>query len=225
MKLDLSRHDPLRKDITRLLRDAIIRGDLSPGERLIEPEIADKLGVSRTPVREALLKLETEGLVKFFPRKGAIVAPYSIKEVGEIYDVLISLEPLAAKVASDRMKGEHIRHLEVLEKSFEQVDDQMEKIEANSAFHQWYISLCSNDLLREMVVNLNHKLDRYRRFVFTDKSRVNSALFEHKNIIDAFKDHDSKRIQKLVQKHLAISKKSLIAYLNKIKLEGGRVDD
>ncbi|MCD6384944.1 GntR family transcriptional regulator [Candidatus Sumerlaeota bacterium] len=225
MKLDLSKYDPLRKDITRLLRNAIIRGELSPGERLIEPEIADKLGVSRTPVREALLKLESEGFVKFIPRKGAVVAPYSIKDVSEIYELLIELESLAAKKATPFMTPEHLEQIISLEQRFENATDHMEKSEANSAFHQYYINLCGNELLRDIVSSLNQKLDRYRMLVFADRRRVSSGLLEHKKIIESFQKKNASLVARLVRRHLDASRKTLISTLKKIKLEGGNVED
>lgn len=225
MELDLSKYDPLRKDITRLLRDAIIRGELLPGERLIEPEIADKLGVSRTPVREALLKLESEGFVKFIPRKGAIVAPYSIKDVSEVYELLIELEALAAKKATLLMTAEHLEQIDEIEQRFENATEHMEKSLANTAFHQFYIDLCGNELLRDIVTSLNNKLDRYRMLVFADRRRVSSGLLEHKKIIEAFKQKNASLVARLVKRHLDASRKVLISALKKIKLEGGNVNN
>ena len=225
MKLDLMKYGPLRRDITKLLRDAIIRGEMQPGERLVEPELAEKLGVSRTPVREALLKLESEGFLRVFPRKGAVVAPYSIKEVNEIYEVLIEIEALAARNALMHMNADNFQEIASLERVFEEAHDQMTKIEANSRFHQYYIALCTNQILAKIVTNLNDKLDRYRRLVFIDAGRVISGQLEHKQIIQAFKQKDAAKVYKLIKRHLALSRKCLIATLEKIKLEEGTVED
>ena len=225
MKLDLQKYDPLRKDITRLLREAIIRGELLPGERLIEPEIADKLGVSRTPVREALLKLEAEGFLRVIPRKGAVVAPFSITEACEIYEILIEIESFAAQKSVELLKSDDIRAIIALEEKFERSTDQVEKIEANTAFHHYYIESCGNSMLADIVTNLNHKLDRYRRLVFIDAGRVVSAQLEHKKLIDAFKARDAAKVYRLIKRHLTASKKSLIHSLEKIKVEGGKVED
>ncbi len=225
MKLDLSKYGPLRVDITLLLRDAIIQGELQPGERLVEPELAEKLGVSRTPVREALLKLESEGFLQVLPRKGALVAPYSIKEVNEMYEVLIALEPLTAQKATEQLNDEYVDEITVLEKKFEEAKDQLKKIEANTEFHQFYIRNCGNSLLAQIVINLNYKLDRYRRFVFIDSGRVISAKLEHNKMIDALKKRDGATMYRLVKRHLTLSQKVLISTLEKIKLEGGNVED
>ena len=111
-KINMDDYKPLRDLVFENLREAILKGDLNPGDRLMEVQLANKLGVSRTPVREAIRKLELEGLVIMLPRKGAYVADMSLKDIIEVLEIRASLEGLAAYLASERMSDEDIKKLE-----------------------------------------------------------------------------------------------------------------
>ena len=108
-KINMDDYKPLRDLVFENLREAILKGDLNPGDRLMEVQLANKLGVSRTPVREAIRKLELEGLVIMLPRKGAYVADMSLKDIIEVLEIRASLEGLAAYLASERMSDENIK--------------------------------------------------------------------------------------------------------------------
>ena len=108
----LDGYKPLRDVVFETLRDAIIKQVLKPGERLMEIQLADEMGVSRTPVREAIRKLELEGLVVMVPRKGAYVAGVSMKDIHEVYEVRAALEMLAVSLAAERITDEELDALE-----------------------------------------------------------------------------------------------------------------
>ena len=112
LKVNMNEYLPLRDVVFNTLRQAILKGELAPGERLMEIQLAERLGVSRTPIREAIRKLELEGLVLMIPRKGAEVAKISEKSLRDVLEVRRSLEELAIELACQRMTEEEINSLE-----------------------------------------------------------------------------------------------------------------
>lgn len=117
-KLNLDNYKPLRDVVFENLREAILEGKLKPGQRLMEVQLAEQLGVSRTPVREAIRKLELEGLVVMLPRKGAYVANMSLKDIMDVLEVRASLEGLAAYLAAERISDEDIKKLKDISEEF-----------------------------------------------------------------------------------------------------------
>ena len=120
-KVNMNEYLPLRDVVFNTLRQAILRGELKPGERLMEIQLANKLGVSRTPIREAIRKLELEGLVLMIPRKGAEVAEITEKSLRDVLEVRRALEELSVQLACEKITKEEIRELERVAKEFQQV--------------------------------------------------------------------------------------------------------
>ena len=118
LKVNMNEYLPLRDVVFNTLRQAILKGELEPGERLMEIQLADRLGVSRTPIREAIRKLELEGLVLMIPRKGAEVAKISEKSLRDVLEVRRSLEELAIELACQRMTEDDIKELEEAQEAF-----------------------------------------------------------------------------------------------------------
>ena len=112
--IKLDSYQPLREVVCETLRDAIRKGVLAPGERLMEIQLAEELGVSRTPVREAIRKLELEGYVIMMPRRGTYVANLSIRDVNEVFEIRTSLDSLASGLAAERITDEELEHLQRL---------------------------------------------------------------------------------------------------------------
>ena len=119
--LNMNEYLPLRDVVFQTLRQAILRGELKPGERLMEIQLANKLGVSRTPIREAIRKLELEGLVLVIPRRGAEVADITEKSLRDVLEVRKALEELAVNLACDRMTKAQIKELKEAAKEFEEI--------------------------------------------------------------------------------------------------------
>ncbi len=215
MKLKIKKYNPLRKDIVDALRELIISGDLQPGERLIEPDIAEKLGVSRTPVREAFFRLESEGFVKVIPRKGAIVAPFSAKEAEDLYEILIELEGLAAKLACERMGQSELEKIKNIESKISSCEEYKERVSLNSQFHTAYLKYSKNNLLISVLENLHQKMNRYTSLVFRSPDRLKQGHHEHEMIMQAFNNKDSEKVCLLVKQHIDNSRKSLLQELEK----------
>ena len=113
-QIRLDSYKPLRELVCEHIRDAIINGVFAPGERLMEIQMADEMGVSRTPVREAIRKLEMEGFVVMIPRRGTYVSNMSIRDINDVYEIRISLDTLAAGLAAERISDEELEELQRL---------------------------------------------------------------------------------------------------------------
>ena len=137
-QVNMNEYLPLRDVVFNTLRQAILKGELAPGERLMEIQLAEKLGVSRTPIREAIRKLELEGLVLMIPRRGAEVARISEKSMRDVLEVRRSLEELAIELACQRMTDEEFKELQRAQEAFKSAVEHgsaMEIAETDEAYH------------------------------------------------------------------------------------------
>lgn len=206
----LSSVKPIRDIVYERLRKAILEGKIKPGERIIEKEYADKLNISRTPVREALRKLEIEGFVKHIPRKGVVVKGFSFKDIIEIYEIRKSLESLAVKHAIQNITDEEVEKLKTLVEKAEEAEKMRkfeEVFEIANEFHQNILITSSMPRLKNMINTLQEYLERFRRVTMSKDSRRLSALKEHRDILNAIIDRDVQKAEELVHKHIESSKK------------------
>ena len=163
-KLNLDDYKPLREVVFENMRKAIIEGVLKPGERLMEIQLSEQLGVSRTPIREAIRMLELEGLVVMLPRKGAYVANISKKDLMDILEVRVGLEGLAAYCATDRMTEDHIRILEIISKELEEAvykNDVETMLAKDEEFHTLIFEATGNKRLMNMMINIWETVYRF----------------------------------------------------------------
>ena len=154
---------PLRDVVFNTLRRAILRGELKPGERLMEIQLANKLGVSRTPIREAIRKLELEGLVLMIPRRGAEVAEITEKNLRDVLEVRCALEELAVQLACDRMDAEGLVRLKEAAEKFREVldsDDITQIAQADVLFHDVIYTATDNKRLIQLLNNLREQMYR-----------------------------------------------------------------
>ena len=203
--IKLDNYKPLRDIVFSALREGILSGELKPGERLMEVQLAEEMGVSRTPVREAIRKLELEGLVVMIPRKGAYVAGLTLKDVADVFEIRGSLEGLAAGLASERITDEEIEELENLLKELQvavKEGDLDTTIKKDADFHQVLFNATRNERLAQMVNNLKEHIDRFRIQSFTNPARMKSVLDEHQKIVDAIKERDADSAEKLAKDHI-----------------------
>ena len=165
MQVNLDHYLPLRDVVFKNLRTAILRGDFQPGERLMENQLADRMGVSRTPIREAIRKLELEGLVVMVPRKGAEVANITEKDINDVLEVRATLEGLAIRLACENMQPEDVDRLVRVNREFMQAvaDKDTDKVlEWDVAFHDIIFEASGNDKLIQILNNLREQIYRYR---------------------------------------------------------------
>lgn len=208
---------PLRDVVFNTLRQAILKGDMEPGERLMEITLANKLGVSRTPIREAIRKLELEGLVNMIPRKGAIVASISEKDMRDVLEVRITLEELAVKLAIKNMDEEDIEMLVKAGKNFENAvisHDIVEICEADVAFHDIIYNRTGNNRLIQIISNLREQMYRYRLEYIKDARTHSILISEHNDIIKCLKNKDVAAAQEAVREHVNNQERGIVRAIN-----------
>lgn len=196
---------PLRDVVFNTLRDAILTGKLVPGERLMENQLAEKLGVSRTPVREALRMLELENLVELVPRKGAQVLDMSEKDIINILEVRGVLEGLATGLACKNMSPETLAELKALESKFEKAiaEKALEEIaDIDEQFHNVIFGATDNEKLIQIFKNLQIQLYRYRMAHLKLDSSIPAIVAHHKSIIRAIESHDAAEGTTVAQGHI-----------------------
>ena len=213
----LDGYKPLRDVVFETLRDAIITQVLKPGERLMEIQLADEMGVSRTPVREAIRKLELEGLVVMVPRKGAYVAGVSMKDIHEVYEVRAALEMLAVTLAAERITEEELDALEqqVLRESEAESDTDEHALDniiyIDSSFHDIIYQAAHNQRLVQFVNILQEQLQRFRAASLSRPGRSKTALDEHKQIVEALAERNGELAAKLAKEHIENAENAMIS--------------
>ena len=204
-QLNMDDYLPLRDVVFNTLRQAILRGELKPGERLMEIQLANKLGVSRTPIREAIRKLELEGLVLMIPRRGAEVAEITEKSLRDVLEVRGALEELAVKLACQKITDEQIAELRVAEKEFEQAlnsGDVTVYAEADVKFHDVIYHATDNQRLIQLLFNLREQMYRYRVEYLKREEAHGTLLMEHKKIIETIANRDMDAAVDAVCQHI-----------------------
>lgn len=205
LKVNENEYLPLRDVVFNTLRRAILRGELVPGQRLMEIRLADQMGVSRTPVREAIRKLELEGLVVMVPRKGAEVAHISGKNLRDVLEVRRALEELAGELACERMTAEDFKKLEQANLKFASVldsDDITVLGQADEEFHGLIYQATDNDRLVQMVNHLREQMYRYRIEHLKNKSQRTILLQEHQDIMRALAARDVEAVRRAIRVHI-----------------------
>ncbi|MGI6005885.1 MAG: GntR family transcriptional regulator [Ruminococcus sp.] len=217
-KVNMNDYLPLRDVVFNTLREAILHGELKPGERLMEIALANRLGVSRTPVREAIRKLELEGLVIMIPRKGAQVAQITEQDLNDVLEVRLGLEELAMHFACERIDDEHLEEIAQAAKAFEQLmdnDDVTALAEADVHFHELIYQATQNQRLMQIINNLREQMYRYRIEYLKDSAARRTLAKEHKEIYQALKDRDFERANHWMKDHIENQQKAIIKSLHK----------
>lgn len=209
----LDNYKPLREIVFESLREAIINGHLEPGERMMEIQLADEMGVSRTPVREAIRKLELEGFVVMIPRKGAYVAGISLKDIADVFEIRAALESLAAALAAERITEEE---LEALERSLVKVGECTEAndlealITVDTDFHDILYKASRNERLVQIVSNLREQIQRFRMTSLSQPGRMKDALEEHRKLVEALSERNIELARTLAREHIEYAENSML---------------
>lgn len=202
--------------VVRHLEDAILKGKIKKGTRLVERELAEKFKVSRLPIREALRELQAAGLVRIIPRKGAVVSQISLEEVKEIYAVKCLIESFAAGEAAKRITSEEIKELRLL---IDKMSHQMKKgnsykyTEIAEKFHHVINKACGNRKLYEVYKRLNNQVLWHKINYLSSPGRIEQSFEGHKKILDALINKDAKQAELLMKKHIRDSEKALLERL------------
>lgn len=216
LKVNLNEYLPLRDVVFNNLREAILKGELVPGERLMEKQLAEKMGVSRTPIREAIRKLELEGLVIMVPRKGAEVAKITKKDIKDVLEVRATLEALAVKLACQKMDEEQLERLRKVNKEFSVAASNKEielLIQKDVEFHDIIFECTNNDKLIQIVNNLREQIYRFRVEYIRMKNDCTILAKEHNEILSCIEQKDITHAKEIAAKHIENQEKAVVEML------------
>jgi DNA-binding GntR family transcriptional regulator len=191
LDFDIQNHRPLREVVYEELKALILTGKIIPGTRLMETELAESMGVSRTPIREAIRKLEKEGLVTIEPRKGVYASQISTEDMIAILEVRQNLDGIAAQFAAVRATEEQLELLKTASEKFNQaVQDGVtqDMIKFDTKFHRIIVDASHNKVLVQMIEKLQELVLRFRYIYYDDFKRAENMPAEHQDILDAILD-------------------------------------
>ena len=216
----MKKHKPNYKqdfpELIRKLENMIIIGAFMPKERLIEADLAQQLSVSRAWIRDALKILETKGLVKVVPYRGAMVADLTEQEVNEIFEVRLALEKLCNKLAADNFRPEHAIELKNLsmeiEKAYHENRFDM-MISANTDFHNLISEISKNAYLIEILKQVRSRYYIFNTFAWSHPETVEKILSEHREFIESFENKNYEKLEELSESHIKYSKDIYINHL------------
>ena len=196
---------PLHEEIANNLRELIMSGELQEGDKIKEDELCSSMGISKTPLREALRVLSVEGLIQLVPNRGSFVSTPTFEEIREMFDVMSVLEGICARAAAEKMSAKDLATLEKLhtklEKNFKR-RAQREYIRINNQFHAFVQELAGNRTLNQIVNGLRQKILLYRYQSLNLPERFEQSIQEHRDLIEAFRKKDSKKAETLMRRHL-----------------------
>ena len=203
----------LRRRVFAIIEEAVLNGKYAPGEGLTESRLAGELGVSRTPIREALTQLEHEGLVQLVPNKGAVVTGISPKDIQDIYAIRMMVEGLAARWAAENIGEEELRELQEaidLEEFYTSRGDIDRLMSLDSNFHQILYRASKSRPLQYMLHTFHHYIQRARSQSIAAPGRAQLALEEHKAILQAIRARDGDRAERITVEHIRKASMNLL---------------
>jgi DNA-binding GntR family transcriptional regulator len=195
----------LHSQVFNYIRDAILNGRYKPGDPLVETKLAEELGVSRTPIREAIRQLELEGLVISIPNKGVVVDGVSQQDIDDIYTIRSMLEGLAARWAAQRIDEQGLKALEEIIELMEyytKKNDFDQLTQLDTRFHGELYDSCGSKVLKHTLGNLLRYVQRARRGSLKVPSRAQLALNEHRGIFEAIMRRDAEEAERLMADHI-----------------------
>lgn len=195
----------LHEEIANNLRDMIMSGGLKEGDKIKEDELCNSMGISKTPLREALRVLSAEGLIKLVPNRGSYVSTPTFEEIKEMFDVMTVLEGVCARTAAEKMTNKDFESLEELHKKLEENfnnRDQKKYIRYNNQYHSLVQKLAGNRILNQIVNGLRQKILLYRFKSLNLPERFELSIKEHRNLLEAFRQRGPERAEILMRTHL-----------------------
>lgn len=205
---------PIRDKVYAYLKDAILRGEYKAGDRLVERVLADKLNISRTPIREALFRLETQRFVRTVPRRGVVVNEITQAEILEIFMILSSLESLAARLAAqkvdDAIAADIDRLMAEIDAALENGDGE-DAVELNVKYNDLVGRASANPKLHEMLIDLKDYVRAFSNLSSSLPGRTREALREHQDVLRAIRNGEADLAESFARIHLEKSKKAYIS--------------
>lgn len=214
-KLDLSGfgNHSLSEQVFSALQEDILNGVLAPGDALTEQRVSEELGVSRTPVREAVGKLEQEGLVRTIPNKGAVVVGITAKDISDIYTIRMHIEGLAANWAAGNITPEQLeklRSIVELQEFYVARRDYMQVWQLDTRFHELIYGSCNSPVLKNTLSSFHHYIQRARELSLEKSGRAVPSVQEHRNILEALEKRDAAEAEKLTFEHIRNARNNLL---------------
>jgi DNA-binding GntR family transcriptional regulator len=206
-----------RERIYQEIRDRISYCKLNPGERLVESVLADKFGASRSPIREALRQLESEGLLTFERNKGNRVSKLSVKQVDEIYNIRWLIESYATSLAAENATKKQIDYLDDLNRKLYKAvsgNDLKSWLHCNTLFHTFFYDNCRNDNLQAILNTLHLRIHRYKYITISLPGHFEDYRTEHEGIVNGCRERDGKLAERYMKRHIETIKEVLIQHLN-----------
>ena len=203
MRKTAEKHLTLREKILEHIRDSIVSGALKAGSRVSEPDLAERYGISRTPIREAFRQLESEGYLTVIPRRGAVVTSFSQKDIEEFYAIKSILEGYAARRACEKLTNREIERLQQINDRLQDMashGDVKHFFKVHNDFHDLFIKAADNEKLHDMITGLVNRFQRLRLMSLSLPGRMAVSVQEHQKIIDAFRTRDAVLAESLVSK-------------------------
>lgn len=208
----------LREQVYKRLKETILDGNLAPNTRLIEEKIASEIGTSRTPVREAIQKLEKEGLIKKLPKGGFAVSKITEADVEDVFGIRSVLEGYAGYLATLRAKEEDIKALEEIVKKEEEyvvLKKYNEIIQLNTEFHDKLYRTARSERLYNIINDLRDYIYRFRRLIFSFEGMAEVSIKDHKDMIELMKAKKASKVESLIRRHIIRGKKLIKRKLKK----------
>ena len=215
LTLDLQNHRPLREIVYEELKRQILVGEIAPGTRMMEVDLADDMGVSRTPVREAIRKLEKEGLVTIEPRRGAYASDISIKDMLDVLEVRQNLEGMAAALAARKVTEEEKRDFIKANEAYNAAvksGNTEEIIKCDEYFHQLIVNYSDNKTLTQLLSQVQELALRFRYIYYDDFSRYEKMPMEHIEIEETILSGDTERARIVAEEHVAHLKEFVVKH-------------
>lgn len=211
MRLKAAEKEMLPNSVASIIRQAIFKKDIKPGEKLVQAELAEQLGVSRMPVREALRTLEKEGLVIIEPHKGAVVTELTIDDIDEIYEIRSILEPMVLGKSIPNLEENILRDIKQLHKKMMRTATKEDYVELNREFHALLCSGCMSKRLHGLMEQVSHGLAKDTPYIIP--GQMEKSNVEHENILLAIENNDIKKAEDLLNYHIDRTRKDLIKLL------------
>ncbi|MCI5721562.1 MAG: GntR family transcriptional regulator [Firmicutes bacterium] len=213
INFDLQNHLPLRELVYEELKKEILTGRIAPGTRMMEVELADEMGVSRTPIREAIRKLEKEGLVIIEPRRGAYASSISVKDMVDTLEVRENLEGFAAAMAAEKMTDEQIEELLRLADEYADAvtaNDPIKVLYMDEAFHNFIFECSENDTLLKLSEIVQERAQRFRYLYYDKLGRYQNMPLEHREIATSIAERNVEKARELSKGHARRLKEFII---------------
>ena len=216
----------LHQEIVTQILEMISKGVLVKGQKIDEKRLCESMGVSRTPVREALRLLKSDGLIDLIPHKGAFVSQPCIEEISDMFEVMSVLEGTCARLAANHMNEKDLRKIESLHEELE-VHYRHRAYETylkrNYTFHVFIQELAGNKVLNDVINGLRQKIQLYRQKQLYQPERFDQSIQEHRDLLQAFRKKDPSSAELLMKQHLLMQCKALVGlYASKGIREGER---